>query len=321
MRSLHLRKISALLLAMALMMMTLMTAPAYAASKKCVFQCSAKIYKSASTSSKVIASRDKGDKIVAVAVKGKWAKVKSGGKTGYVLKSKLTAYSSTSTSNSSASSKSSSSGYTKLSSSSKGSDVLKLQKRLNAKGYLSSSSVTGSYNAATKKAVRMFQLVSGLSASGTATSSTQTKLFSSSAKSKPNVSRVSWGSSGMSARFPVGSTATIVDLNSGIRLHIRRVGGIYHADVEPATASDTAKLNKIYGGTWSWASKGVLFICGGKYYAAAINGYPHGKQISTTNNFDGQFCLHLRGSKTHGTEVANANHQKNIRKVYNYFHS
>ena len=36
---------------------------------------------------------------------------------------------------------------------------------------------------------------------------------------------------------------------------------------------------------------------------------PHGEQTITTNNFDGQFCLHFYGSKTHGTDKVDSDHQ------------
>ena len=48
-----------------------------------------KVYKSANKSSKVLGTLDKGDKVTVTAVSGKWAKVKSGNQTGYMLKSAL----------------------------------------------------------------------------------------------------------------------------------------------------------------------------------------------------------------------------------------
>ena len=112
-----------------------------------------------------------------------------------------------------------------------------------------------------------------------------------------------------------GGYAHLYDINTGITVKIKRLGGSNHADVEPATASDTAKLRRIAGGTFSWKSHAVVLIKGGRYVAAAINTMPHGEQTIKDNDFDGQFCLHLTNSRTHGTGVVNVDHQTSIEKV------
>ena len=89
-------------------------------------------------------------------------------------------------------------------------------------------------------------------------------------------------------------------------------------DVEPAEAEDTEKLLKIYGGSWSWDQRAVILIADGEYIAASINGMPHGAEISTDNNFEGQFCLHTTGSMTHGTEKVNGRHQEKIEEALSY---
>ncbi len=60
-------------------------------------------------------------------------------------------------------------------------------------------------------------------------------------------------------------------------------------------------------------------IAGGRYYAAAMNSMPHGAQISRSNNYPGHLCIHLKDSRTHGTNLTNPEHQANIRKVIQYF--
>lgn len=249
----------------------------------------------------------KGCKVTVYAVKGKWCKVKVGKVKGYMLKSSLTKVT-----------KAKSSGYKKLAKGSSGSSVKRLQAQLAKRGLLSSGAVNGRYGSSTYTAVRKFQMLAGLSVSGTATVATQKKIFASNSK-RPKVTKTKWSASAMARIFPKGTLATIVDLNTGNRLRIRRVGGSKHFDVEPAYASDTAVLKKLYGGTWSWDSRGVLLISRGHYIAGAINGMPHGAEISRTNDFDGQICLHLYGSTTHGSGDSNAAHQRNIRRVYNYF--
>lgn len=293
-----------------LAVMMIQAIPAYAASAYVVKTSNAKLYAEASSKSKAV-KVGKGKAVSVYETNGNWARVKVSGKAGYMLKSALTPKSSSA----------SSSGYKTLSSGSKGSAVKKLQSRLNSKGYLSAGHVTGTYDSATALAVRQFTLLNNLSASSKATASMQKKLFSSACKSKPNVSNANWFKCGISSIFPrSGGRAYIVDVQTGIKLKIRRVGGTNHADVEPATKTDTSKLKKIYNGAFSWDSRGVVLIVGGKYFAAAINSYPHGAQISHSNGYDGQFCLHLNGSKTHGTEAHNPYHQQNVEKVYEYFH-
>ena len=44
------------------------------------------------------------------------------------------------------------------------------------------------------------------------------------------------------------------------------------------------------------------------------------KQFGENNNYDGQFCLHMVGSKTHGSDSVNSEHQSAIRKAYNWAH-
>ena len=279
----------------------LLTAPALAGSIECTVIRACKIFESPSKNSKVLATAKKGDRVTVSAVSGKWAQVKSGGNTGYMAKGALK--------------KSSQSGGA----SSSGTAMQKLQSRLVSKGYLASSSANGKGNAATTKAIRIFQMMNGLKATGSANRATVKKLMSSGAQKRKAVNGAAWAKSGINTRFKDGGTASVIDLATGARLKIRRVGGHNHLDVEPKTAADTATLKRVYGGSWSWDSRPILLLAGGRYYAAAMNGMPHGAEISKNNNFNGQFCIHLKGSLTHGTQKLNSYHQANINKVIAYF--
>ena len=117
-----------------------------------------------------------------------------------------------------------------------------------------------------------------------------------------------------------GAYGTIYDIKSGEYIRVKRMGGSKHADIEPATAADTAKLKKICGGKFSWDSRPVILIAGGKYVACAINTMPHGDETITNNNYDGQCCLHMVNSRTHGTNKVNQNHQTAIKQAYNWAH-
>lgn len=118
--------------------------------------------------------------------------------------------------------------------------------------------------------------------------------------------------------FSKGDYVQIYDIKSGLTIRVRRLGGTNHAELEPATAEDTDKMLKMGGGQFSWDSRPVILCVGGKYLAAAINTMPHGDESIKDNNFDGQFCLHLVGSKTHGSNVENTNHQAAIASAFKW---
>lgn len=134
---------------------------------------------------------------------------------------------------------------------------------------------------------------------------------------KSKVETVNWYDGG-SRILSKGEYATIYDIDTGITVRIRCLYGSNHADVEPATKADTAKLLKIAGGNFSWDSHAVILNANGRYIAAAINTMPHGEQAITNNGYEGQFCLHLTGSKTHGSDSVNEAHQASILRAYRW---
>lgn len=136
---------------------------------------------------------------------------------------------------------------------------------------------------------------------------------------KHKVVKLDWYNGGSSV-LKRGKYGYIYDIKTGLIVHIKRMGGVSHADVEPATKTDTAKLLKIAGGKFSWDSKAVILYAGGQFVACAINTMPHGDQTLSDNGYDGQFCLHMLGSKTHGSDSINEEHQKSIIKAYNWAH-
>ena len=136
---------------------------------------------------------------------------------------------------------------------------------------------------------------------------------------KSKVVKLNWYNGGSSV-LKKGSYGYIYDIDTGIVVHIKRMGGSNHADCEPASRADTAKLLKIAGGHFSWDSQAVILYAGGKFVACAINTYPHGDQTIRNNAYSGQFCLHMIGSKTHGSSSVNSEHQAAIRRAYNWAH-
>ena len=136
---------------------------------------------------------------------------------------------------------------------------------------------------------------------------------------KSKVVKLEWFKTGKNV-MKRGAYGYLYDITTGIKLRIKRMGGTNHADVEPATSSDTAKLKKVAGGKFSWVCHPVILMAGGKYVACSINTMPHGDQTIYDNNYDGQFCLHMVGSLTHGTKKINENHQACIEKAYKWAH-
>jgi len=133
----------------------------------------------------------------------------------------------------------------------------------------------------------------------------------------PNVVKLDWYDGGSSV-VKRGGYATIFDIESGLFINIKRMGGSNHADIEPATAEDTAKLLYACGGEFSWDSRPVILISGSTYVACAINTLPHGDQTIFDNNYEGQCCLHMVNSRTHGSDKINVEHQKAIEIAYNW---
>ena len=280
--------------------------------------------KSASSDSKVVGVLREGDKVTIKDSSGSWYKVSKGGKTGYVAKKYIKV---TNGSDSGSSSSGSSKKSNKSSGSSdgtcgpgdSGSAVKKVQQRLKKLGYYTGSA-DGDYGAGTKTAVKNFQKRNGLTANGTVNKKTLAKLNSSSAK-KAKASDAAGGSgsgagstetlnwfNGGSSKIPKGATFKVKDIKTGIVFTVKRWSGANHIDAEPLTSSDTGKMRKIFG-HWSWRRRAVLVKYNGHVYAASMNGMPHGTQTIKGNNFDGHFCIHFKGSKTHGSGKVDAMHQ------------
>ena len=285
------------------------------------------IRKSADADSKVVGTLKEGASVTIKETKGSWYKISAGGKTGYVYKKYIKVTNSSDSSSdskkSSSSSKDSKKEKSKNSSSSGGTcgpgdtgeAVKKVQKRLKKLGYYSGS-IDGDYGNGTKTAVKNFQKRNGLTANGKVNSKTLAKLNSSDAK-KANSSdsdggsgtteRLNWFNGG-SKKIPKGATFKVKDIRTGKVFTVKRWSGANHIDAEPASASDTAVMKSVYG-HWSWKRRPVLVKYNGHVYAASMNGMPHGTQTISGNNFDGHFCIHFYGSKTHGSKKVDAMHQ------------
>ena len=197
-----------------------------------------------------------------------------------------------------------------------GAAVKTLQTNLKKLGFYTAY-VDGSFGSTTESAVKAFQRKYGLTADGVAGSATLKKIESavaSASSGKITTERLDWFNGGKYV-IPNGAVFQIKDVSTGLIFSARRQSGGNHMDAEPLTAEDTAILKKINGGTFSWRRRAVLVKYNGHVYAASIYSEPHGTNTILDNNFDGQFCLHFYGSKTHGTDRVDADHQKCVEQA------
>lgn len=188
-----------------------------------------------------------------------------------------------------------------------GSEVKSLQRSLKKLGFYTGS-VDGQFGTGTYNAVRAFQQARGLTADGKAGVNTLEALK----KSYPTES-LDWFKNG-NATIPRGAVLTVKDVQTGKTFQVKRWAGANHADVEPLTADDTAVMKSIYG-TFSWQRRAILVMYNGHVYAASMNGMPHGTQTITNNNFNGHFCIHFTGSRTHGTNKVDSDHQNAVQRA------
>ena len=117
--------------------------------------------------------------------------------------------------------------------------------------------------------------------------------------------------------FEKYTTAQIIDVDTLITYTVKRVGGYNHADVEPISVEDTAKMYSIYDNEWSWVRRAVWVKYGDRYIAASINGYPHSYDLVEDNDMTGHTCIHFLMSRTHGTNRVDEAHQAAVEKAYN----
>jgi hypothetical protein len=115
--------------------------------------------------------------------------------------------------------------------------------------------------------------------------------------------------------FPRYTYAWIEDVETGLRFRVQRRAGRDHADVQPLTAEDTEIMKRIYGGKWSWKRRAVIVEIGTRRIAGSMNGMPHGAGQIKGNNFNGHFCLHFLGSKTHVSGGQDLAHQMMVWKA------
>jgi hypothetical protein len=115
--------------------------------------------------------------------------------------------------------------------------------------------------------------------------------------------------------IPRGAYITITDLETGLSFRGQRRAGSAHADVQPLTKKDSAIMKQIYGGHWSWNRRAVLVSSPEGPLAGSMHGMPHGGDGIPGNDFKGHFCIHFKGTITHGSSQSDPAHQAMVHKA------
>ncbi len=202
--------------------------------------------------------------------------------------------------------------------------VKKAQTELKRRGFFIGD-VTGDYGPKTSQAVKAFQSAAKITADGVLGEQSLALLYGNNAikvsiatasQVKGRILMTEW--SKVNTIIPRGKTFKVIDVRTGISWSEIRHGGYLHIDSEPLTANDTAKLKRVYGGSWTWNRRPVWVIYGNNVYAASMNGMPHGsaESIGSSNNFKGVHCIHFYKSKTHCGQKMDARHQACVLESY-----
>ncbi|MDO4563731.1 MAG: LysM peptidoglycan-binding domain-containing protein [Clostridia bacterium] len=75
--------------------------------------------------------------------------------------------------------------------------------------------------------------------------------------------------------IPIGATFTVTDFATGKTFRAKRTIGSSHADCEPLTASDTAAMKEIWGGSLNWNKRSVIVSYNGRKIAASATSAMH----------------------------------------------
>ena len=214
---------------------------------------------------------------------------------------------------------------------SSGTAVRNLVQELINQGFYSGA-VTSSYTTEVEAAVKAFQTAKGLTVDGVAGSATQHKLFNTVPVGTADGSdmsfviypaeKIDWFKGGIQELWPRGANVKVYDVKTGIVWWAHRWAGANHADIEPLTAADTARLCTIYGVSKAsdiasknlWQRRPCLITIGTHTYACSLFGVPHnsGAGDISNNNMNGQICLHFTNSKTHTSKKVDSYHKAAI---------
>ncbi len=205
--------------------------------------------------------------------------------------------------------------YNELKFGSKGTEVKALQEKLISLGHMAAGSADGIYGTKTTNGVKAYQASKGLSQTGVATAALQAQLFNTASTTGTGTTQsLDWFTTGYTL-INANKNVTIYDINSGITWNARYINGANHADIIPASKADATKLtaNSIVG---SYVRRPVIVTIAGQKFAGSMYARGHG-ETNYCDYFAGVMCIHFTGSKTHGTNNVDADHQAAIQAAIN----
>jgi len=225
----------------------------------------------------------------------------------------------------------------------KGSMVTWIQEALDELDYYDGE-ITGSYGSKTHDAVQDFQRDHGLSGDGIAGAKTIAAIqdalgdrIGSTGSNKITgkvVYNLDWfkyksyltsnSHFGINTYKNTTYKAMLTDIQTGKTLDIKIQSTGNHIDAEPWDSRDTQVLASLYGKSSGDDLYGVykrrpmiMTTKKGANVLVSIYPEPHGEDTVSGNDYDGQFCLHMVNSKTHGTDRVDDDpngHQEMLRK-------
>ena len=270
-----------------------------------------KLFKKNSTSSKVLAKLEMNTAVTVLATKGSWCRVQAGALKGYIKKAKLASEKQEEPIEDKFDAVVVNDGakvYKKCSDTSKVLATLKKDDTVTVTAY------TSQWCSVEKDGNSGYMKRSDLAADDKPEPTPDIPEGSTAVPAKGTAKAMDWWTSSISSIFAVGTTAVVTDVETGIAWNEKRTGGTNHADVQPATAADTAAMKSAVG-SWSWDRRAIFVTINGVNYAASMNCMPHGSDSISSNNFDGHHCIHFTNSRTHGTNKVCSLHQAAIQKA------
>ena len=137
--------------------------------------------------------------------------------------------------------------------------------------------------------------------------------------------KIDWFTGGIQQLLPKGAVFEIYDVETEIVWKAKRGTGNNHAEIEPYTAADTAKLCEIYGVDTAqeivdknlYQRRPCLVTVDGRTFACSLYGVPHHSDLDTIvdNDMDGVLCLFFTNSTNHAGAV-DSTHEAAIESAY-----
>ncbi|MDL2258468.1 peptidoglycan-binding protein [Eubacteriales bacterium OttesenSCG-928-K08] len=116
----------------------------------------------------------------------------------------------------------------------------------------------------------------------------------------------------ISTKLEEGKNYRLIDFNTGVEFEMTFVGGQQHAEMECASASDTAVYLETFGGVFNYSKRPMLIELNGTMIACSLQGQPHGDDVVSRNEMDGHACLFFFESKSHVGLLPDREHNNNI---------